>query len=447
MDDDVWSDPELVLAQEQLPAGTPPPMQLLFPALTSLTLDLVRAYGSYHDGAGSEDGSDDGDRTAYFTPEELLPVLLPRTLQRLQLCALDVNIAGQEPGMHVEECLSPLTQLSHLGLAFFMLTGPGLPPSVQQLHLDHCNLSRLRSWEPYAAKMVQLGEVTNEQLQEWLGHGGLQQLTALRWRIDVDSETPEEVQQQQVQALHQLKGLRSFELDCVFHAGAAIQQLSSLTGLRQLTVGGTETAEILMAIGKLTQLTGLDLGGLAERIYSVEEWNQQPMVVHFDAMLQQLTGLRQLSVPEHMLEHPGPWLPCLTQLTLLGFGLMGRTEVSYWWEDASSNRLRQWLEAKPRTLQHLVLYVFHTCQTPIGAALGHAWLERDALAYGSWQQLAPNTHQDASALPSPPRHYGGAGGVRQPGSGVAVRQVVRGAWSCKNAVLSGGMCCRLAGCV
>jgi hypothetical protein len=367
LDNEVWSGSSLVLDPEQLAAGRPPPMQLLFPALTSLTLDIL-PYIQVDERASSEGGSDGegsgGSSSAGNPlPEELLPVLLPRTLQRLQLCVQDV-IRGEEPELDVGECLKPFTQLRHLGLANFLLLGE-VPSFVEQLHLDGCNPSWRDDWEPYAAILVQLGEVNTKELLQWQASGALHRLTKLAWRIDVDSQTLEPVQRQQVQALQQLQRLRHLELTCVLHGGAAFEELTALTGLQQLRVVGIDSVDLLAALGKLTQVTALDVGSLREGWLFADSRQQHPTQVYYGNMLQQLTGLRQLSVPEHLLEAQGPWLTCLTQLTLLAVGLMGRGDnsVSEWWA-GSLDRLQPWLEARPSSLHHLVLYIIHSYSAP-----------------------------------------------------------------------------------
>jgi hypothetical protein len=76
-------------------------------------------------------------------------------------------------------------------------------------------------------------------------------------------------------------------------------------------------------------------------------------------MLQQLTGLRQLAISEEVFMEQGPWLPCLTQLTLLAveFEEGEEEDLINWWEDweegGASPQMQAWLAARPASLQHL----------------------------------------------------------------------------------------------
>jgi hypothetical protein len=159
---DTWVRRKMAASAREMAAGDPTPMQRLMPALTSLSLHLVPL-----------DGFD-------IEWEQLLPAVLPRTLQQLQLSA------GENSGVNVEldpsEFLAHLPQLRRLGLSRLDLYTDfeeGIPAQVEEVYLFHCEVENgYGVFEPFAAKVSQLG-TDMEHGERWVEEGRSRKLTAL----------------------------------------------------------------------------------------------------------------------------------------------------------------------------------------------------------------------------------------------------------------------------
>jgi hypothetical protein len=355
-----WSSKTLVATPKQLAAGKPPPMQRLFPALTSLSLSLVPR----HDCHGKWDS--------------LLPAVLPHILQQLQLSAGRSN-PRVDLAIAVEKNLAHLPQLRRLGLAYLLVCGQGVPAQVEQLHLHNCEMWGQEAEDAtalWASKLTQLGE-SSQEMESWIEEGAMSKLRAFYCReFDCEEALPESPLAQHFPLLQKLDV--SGDLSDLQHVA---QQLAGLSSLRSLVLSGkAEDDECLEALAWVTQLTALDVADLDQpapppqqqpsrgrrgargrrgqgrgRGRGQEQVQALPEPGAMSSMLQQLTGLRQLAISQEVLLEQGPWLPCLTQLTLLAVSSKARVaNMAAWWE-ATSPQLLAWLAARPASLQHLSL--------------------------------------------------------------------------------------------
>jgi hypothetical protein len=368
-----WGSNILVATAKQLKAGRPPPMQRLFPALTSLSLDLVPRHDCHEKW------------------DSLLPAVLPNTLQQLQLTSGNAH-PRMDLAMDVNKNLSHLPRLRRLGLAYLLLCGQGVPTQVEELQLHFCTM-----WGPevgedayavFADKLSRLGEMS-EDMECWKEMGVMSKLTAYCSRECGPEAFPDSPL---AQHLPHLQKLHLSGVDPELQPVA--EQLSGLSSLRSVCFRGHVEDGLLEGLAQVTQLTSLDVADLRQpaplpqqppprrgsgrgrrgaqgrrgrgrgrgRGSGQDQAPREPGAI--SSMLQQLTGLRQLAVSEEVLLEQGPWLPCLTQLTLLAVGVQVKQveDMPLWWETISS-QLHPWLAARPASLRHLSFMGQHSTFT------------------------------------------------------------------------------------
>jgi HPt (histidine-containing phosphotransfer) domain-containing protein len=207
------------------------------------------------------------------------------------------------------------------------------------------------------------------------------------------------------EALAALTGLQELGMQADMDrdtAAALWQQGAAMPHLRGLQLVGScmAHAELAFVVGQCSQLTSLVLFVRGPYLTDVDPWW---------ATLQQLTGLRRLTVPEWRLKHEqGSWVSHLTALTCLCVELSrGSRDVSREGYQAKAQRLvegvaQQW----PAQLQQVMFWVDprsdgdsfqpmwwqFTPPTP-GSAAVTVWLEEpDGSAAGWARPLCPCPH-------------------------------------------------------
>jgi hypothetical protein len=277
-----------------------PNLGQLCPQLSGLCLEL-----SYTGAHTISELEDDG----LFT-------VLPVDLQRLHLTAR---------GMVVDA--SPLTQLTALG--HLTLEAWGLDNSMELL-----GMSRLQQLELWVTKIggIDLVSLASKLVGVWSGMevlpaATLSQLTGLTALACRACGSLEDEQERPVVnpllGLASLRVLRIVHMDDLSHHWL-LEGLSSVSSLRSFSVIGPHREDVLAVVGKMTQLTGLEL--LAIACEHPLPSSGQPSPSSWSS-LQQLTGLQRLLFDRAWVSAcDREQLAVLTQLTELVVRGLGAAE-------------------------------------------------------------------------------------------------------------------------
>jgi hypothetical protein len=307
---------ELLLAHSSAAAGDVYPLQQACPGLVELHLSL-----------DVSEPATDGQPYTFGSLEELLPQLLPPTLQQL---GLRWDAGTSDCNMQAAAALAHLTALCHLGLWGIHVTPESLhelPPECS-LQLVECH-----TWQSQHATSRMKALAMDYFMGDVSAIGQLTRLTSLALCLPHREEKDADPAQylSHLTALQQLHLHADNEVgeqqmvDCLHHV-TGLDNLSHL----ELRASWCDRQELVAAVGQLTQLSSLcltpvrrstsaDLGdvplGLGGLRLAAEP---QAAVGGVLAPLQSVAGLRQLELGiAHILEHPTAWLSSLTQLTLL----------------------------------------------------------------------------------------------------------------------------------